>query len=134
MIGEFTSSPAGYIRLWLARRGVDNNDIHKLIKQSFSNFESKATREAQIIAGHVIDGHIVSRQVSVRENIEVSHLELAQIDALPPDLVGKEFNVIDGLQFPVLYYITLSVLSTTIVLAVLMVGWLLWKERWKSIL
>ena len=66
----------------------------------------------------------------MRENIEVSHLELAQIDALPPDLVGKEFNVIDGLQFPVLYYITLSVLSTTIVLAVLMVGWLLWKERW----
>ena len=134
MIGEFTSSPAGYIRLWLARRGFDNNDIHKLIKQSFSNLKSEATREAQIIAGHVIDGHIVSRQVSVRENIEVSHLELAQIVALPPDLFGKEFNVIDGLQVSVLYYITLAVLSTIIVLAVLMVGWLLWKERWKSIL
>ena len=70
----------------------------------------------------------------MRENIEVSHLELAQIVALPPDLFGKEFNVIDGLQVSVLYYITLAVLSTIIVLAVLMVGWLLWKERWKSIL
>jgi len=115
----------------LARRGFDNNDIQKLIKQSFSNLESKATMEAQIIAGHVIDGHIVivSRQVLVRENIEVSHLELARIDALPPDLFGKELNLIDGLQVPVLYYITFAVLSTTVVLAVLMVGWLLWKER-----
>jgi hypothetical protein len=52
--------PSGYIKFWLMKRDLDNDDIFNLLKASFTRAEVVAALEAEYE-----DGQVVSKRRSV---------------------------------------------------------------------
>ena len=57
---EVGGCPSGYIKFWLMKRDLDNDDIFKLLKASFTRAEVVAALEAEYV-----EGQVVSRRRSV---------------------------------------------------------------------